>query len=523
MNNDVALSWDEASRLDALRALKLLDTPAEKRFDRITHMAQQMFQVPTALISLVDAERQWFKSRVGFDQTETDRRVSFCSHAILQDDVFIVEDASLDPRFANNPLVTEFPFVRFYAGQPLFSSEGKKVGTLCLLDTTPRKFTEEQREKLVGLASWAEREMNIFSAENDALTRFENKLRLAHALEHATDGMISTDMQGNIETINPAACEIFCFKAPDMIGKNIREFIPARQHVMHADFMSRLQMGSTSDSRTALEVTAVRSNGHEFPLEVSFRKVEAGTRHFFTGIVRDITERKNLENAKSEFMASVSHELRTPLTSILGALGMLKEDLADKIDSDSAQLLRIAYLNGQRLNTLINDILDIGKLDAGMMVFHQDKIAIRDLVQEAQQLNEPFARNAGITLRTQTPLERIDVNVDHSRFIQVLTNLISNACKFSPKGETVFIFAESDGDLATVRVIDHGAGIPDEFRGRIFQRFAQAHSARNHQKTGTGLGLNVSKTMIEKMGGRIGYESVEGKGATFFVQIPVAK
>ena len=160
---------DEQERLAALQELRILDTPAEERFDRITRVARDLFQVPIALVSLVDAERQWFKSRTGLDASETPRSVSFCGHAILGSEPFVVENALEDPRFADNPLVAGPPDIRFYAGVPLQSKSGKKIGTLCLIDREPRRFSGEDALRLRDLAAWAERELNLSVQLEDAL------------------------------------------------------------------------------------------------------------------------------------------------------------------------------------------------------------------------------------------------------------------------------------------------------------------------------------------------------------------
>ncbi len=157
---EATLLSNEAQRLRTLRGLDILDTPPEDRFDRLTSAASRAFGVPMALISLVDEDRQWFKSKVGVDKPETPRSISFCGHAIHQDEIFEVEDATLDPRFADNPLVTGDPHVRFYAGQPLYGLDGSKLGTFCIMDRVPRRLSPRQREALKELAEMAEDEIN---------------------------------------------------------------------------------------------------------------------------------------------------------------------------------------------------------------------------------------------------------------------------------------------------------------------------------------------------------------------------
>lgn len=171
-----AIPHNEAARLVALRTLNLLDTAEEERFDRLTRMARRMFRVPVALVSLVDENRQWFKSRDGLDACETPRDISFCGHAILVDDIFLISDALADPRFADNPLVTGAPHIRFYAGCPLRTADGHKIGTLCIIDSEPRAFDEDDRIALHDLAAVVEDELTAFqSATTDDLTRISNR------------------------------------------------------------------------------------------------------------------------------------------------------------------------------------------------------------------------------------------------------------------------------------------------------------------------------------------------------------
>lgn len=170
------ISHNEAVRLATLKSLDVLDTPPEERFDRVTRMARRMFRVPVALVSLVDENRQWFKSRAGLDAAETPRDVSFCGHAILGDDLFLIPNALDDQRFADNPLVTGAPNIRFYAGQPLRAANGVKLGTLCLLDTEPREFDHDDREALRDLASMVEDELSaVQTATTDDLTGISNR------------------------------------------------------------------------------------------------------------------------------------------------------------------------------------------------------------------------------------------------------------------------------------------------------------------------------------------------------------
>ncbi|MBC3376335.1 sensor domain-containing diguanylate cyclase [Pseudomonas sp. SWRI92] len=177
---------NEAVRLKHLQSLKLLDTAPEERFDRLTRLARRLFNVPIALVSLVDANRQWFKSNAGLDASETPREVSFCGHAILKDEILEICDAEQDERFYDNPLVTDRPGIRYYAGHPLGLEDGSKLGTLCLLDTKPRKLSDDEREMLRDLASMAEQEMiAVQMASMDEMTLLSNRRGFKTLAQHA--------------------------------------------------------------------------------------------------------------------------------------------------------------------------------------------------------------------------------------------------------------------------------------------------------------------------------------------------
>jgi GAF domain-containing protein len=193
---------DESRRLSALHALDLLDTPPDARFDAITRAAAGVFGMPVTLLSLVDESRQWFKSRHGLEAAETPRDISFCGHAILSDETFIVEDALADARFTDNPLVTGKPHVRFYAGRPLATPDGARIGTLCLIDSVPRKLTAEQRIGLNVLGAWAEAEIALV-AERRSVRGFAG-----HLLERTAEAVLVADEAGLLRTASPAALQL---------------------------------------------------------------------------------------------------------------------------------------------------------------------------------------------------------------------------------------------------------------------------------------------------------------------------
>lgn len=245
---------------------------------------------------------------------------------------------------------------------------------------------------------------------------------------------------------------------------------------------------------------------------------------------RDITERRKVERLKNEFVSTVSHELRTPLTSIRGALGLISGGVSGQLPPQMQSLVEIAFKNSERLVMLINDILDIEKIESGKMHFDIHPVELMALLQQAIEANRAYAAQFEVDLlleptlpsTTGIPLGVVQVNVDPNRLMQVMNNLLSNAAKFSPPGQTVRVWAEHVQEGIRVCVQDRGPGIPEEFRSRIFQKFAQADSSDTRQKGGTGLGLSISKAIVERFGGTIGFVSQPDQlGTTFFFTLPL--
>lgn len=242
----------------------------------------------------------------------------------------------------------------------------------------------------------------------------------------------------------------------------------------------------------------------------------------FTGTLIDVHERKRMAQMKAEFVSVVSHELRTPVTSIRGALSMLDSGIFGTWSSDPTKLISIAHRNSQRLVTLVNDILDMDKLMSGNMTFEITRLNIVDVIQQSIEANTAYAQGFNTSVKLiHLSRQPVFVLAANDRLLQILANLISNACKFSPAKEMVTIELQIDVNQVITRVCDKGPGIPLEFRARIFNAFAQAESGDTRKQGGTGLGLKISKTLVEKMGGKIGFESELGKGTCFWFSLPL--
>ena len=236
--------------------------------------------------------------------------------------------------------------------------------------------------------------------------------------------------------------------------------------------------------------------------------------------LRYAVERKRLERLKDEFVSSVSHELRTPLTSISASLGLLVGKAAGIPPGEAARLLTIAHRNSQRLVRLVNDILDIEKMESGHAVFNFERVALRSLVDQAIEGSRVLAGGHGVRIRIEDGDAADGVRADPDRLAQVVANLLSNAIKFSPADNEVVVAIERRGKIIRLSVRDHGPGISDDFKPRIFERFAQADATNARQKGGTGLGLSIVKQIVDRLDGKVGFDDALGGGTVFYVDLP---
>lgn len=234
----------------------------------------------------------------------------------------------------------------------------------------------------------------------------------------------------------------------------------------------------------------------------------------------ELDERRRVEQLKNDFISMVSHELRTPLTSIHGALGLIGSRYGTALPPEAGQLLDVARRNSLRLVRLVNDILDLQKIESGTLAFELQPLELSAHLRQAVEATEPYAARFGATIAVLETPDNAWLRADPDRLMQVMTNLLSNAAKFTSAGTTVMVSAARCEGMLRIAVADRGPGIPEAFRERVFQRFAQADSSSTREREGTGLGLNISKAIVERMGGRISFETQISAGTTFFVELP---
>jgi PAS domain S-box-containing protein len=344
--------------------------------------------------------------------------------------------------------------------------------------------------------------------------------KLALFAERAPIAVLELDEDGIVREMNQAAELLFGYAADEIIGHTVK-IIVQPQH--HGDF--ERDWAELMRSRKPIAGVVVRNprrDGISIVCEWTVTPLVNREGQLLSVIAqgRDITAQREAERMKREFTSTLSHELRTPLTSIIGSLQLINAGVLGEVPKDVMELTEVAERNGQRLLDLINDILDIEKIESGKLTLNPEVIRVDELLRESMLLNKGFADRFKVRFEPRGAISTSEVHADRKRLQQVMTNLLSNAVKFSPEGQVVEITAEERGDTLRVGVHDRGPGIPEAFRPRIFGRFNQADSTTSRQKGGTGLGLAICKRLVEMMHGKIGFDDRAGGGTTFWFELP---
>jgi PAS domain S-box-containing protein len=668
---------NESLRLAALWRYRILDTVSEPLFDDVTRLAAQLCGAPISLVSLVDQERQWFKSRVGIGSSETPRDLSFCAHAILANDVFVVPDASVDPRFSDNALVTGEPHIRFYAGAPLIGRGGYALGTLCVIDREPRQLSPEQLDGLQILARQVVSQMELRLQNQSLQERVEVQrgnedalsLQVAQLVEQAKlldlahDAILVRSLQGTIDFWSHGAELLYGWSKREVAEQPSYEIL----HTVFPESMEAIRETLLKEDRWDGELTQVTKAGHQVQVDSRWtlqrdmtgapvaileincditerrralsaareareaaeqqskqlrRLVETapvamamfdremhylvcsarwletfeptdrdvvgrshyeayrqiperwkaihrralagesvffpeeryqypdGSFHYVRGVVQpwrkldgeiggliivadDIDELVRAREAalaastaKSEFLASMSHEIRTPMNAIIGMADLLGES---QLDPTQQEYIRILKRAGDTLLTLIDDVLDLSKVEAGMLEIEHVEFDLAEVLDRAAEVAALRAHEKGLELICHVGREvPMRVVGDPHRLRQVLLNLLGNAVKFTDRGEVVLRVRRLREDPAGVlrfSVTDTGVGVPEEKQATIFDSFTQADSSTTRRYGGSGLGLTITKRIVERMEGKVWLESRLGEGScfTFSASLPASR
>ncbi len=500
---------DEAERLADLYDYGILDTPAEKIFDEIAELAATICGTRFATVTFVDRDRQWFKAEFGLNFGQTPREQSICGHAILEDELFEVRDTQADERFTDNPLLNSKPVIRFYAGSRLDSDRGHAIGMLCVMDSVPRELSKAQKQALQQLA-------DVLMAVLEAGRR----TRLLHwfgvLFDNIGDEILILDPDTLLYLhVNRVAQEHLGFTLDQM-----RRMTPGDITGDRGKFERLVQRLRAGEAFVTFDGHRRRADGEIYPVEARWRLLDTRGKPVILSIVHDVTERRKIERMKDEFMSVVNHELRTPLTSVHGAIKLLESGAAGPLPTHAAHLIELAAQNTQRLREIVDDILDLEKIASGRMDFESQVLSARDALERVAASYGVPAQQARVVFDVVAD-PTLAVRGDARRLQQVLANVVSNAVKFAPSESVVSLRAGPAplGDFVRFEVTDRGPGVPDDFRDRIFERFAQADMQSSRNRGGSGLGLAIARQMVEQMDGRVGFESSPGL-TTFHVDLP---
>ena len=346
----------------------------------------------------------------------------------------------------------------------------------------------------------------------------ESEQRFRSLVETASDMIYRADTTGCFTYVNPTAVQIMGYPAEELVGMHYTDLIreDAREAAV-AFYGAQVEAG---EQTTYYEFPAVTADGREVWVGQNVALLYENDEIVgFQAVARDITRRREVERLKDEFLSVVSHELRTPLTAIRGSLGLLASGRMGALEERGQRMLEIAAQNTDRLVRLINDLLDIDRIESGEASMEKVPVVAAELMQRAADAIHPMAEKAGVTVQVEAFEARLSADPD--RIDQVLTNLLANAIKFSPEGASVVLGGERGREEAVFWVKDSGRGIPSDKLESVFERFQQVDSTDSRQKGGTGLGLPISRSIVQQHGGRMWVESAWGQGSTFFFSLPL--
>ena len=501
---------DESERLNALLELGVLDTGPEERFDRITRTAQKLFNVPIVLVSLVASQRQWFKSCVGLDVSETSRETSFCAYTMQQAEALVVEDAFTDPRFSDNALVQGEPHIRFYAGHPLRGPRGHGLGSLCIIDRSPRKMTQSELESLRDLAAWVEEQLSNLALTEAVAELAASESRGRAVMNNVAEGIIVMLECGKIESTNLA-----CARSLGITRATSTELLFPAFIIEPADLLPRIQQHfdqSCPSDPLRLEAMLRRSDASTFPVELSVTTATWDSSRRFVVAFRDITERRRLETLREDVIQMLVHDLKSPLSAILGFTElMLAHPLFEAESVPKTDLIQI-HCSAEQMLEHVSSLLDVSRLEEGKMPL---RVRVVDLTRLTREVVASLSSLADERIELALPPGIVSCACDPDLIGRVLSNLISNALKYTTLGARVEL--KSQPGLVRLTVIDQGQGIPPELQERIFQKFVQAQGSARHS---SGLGLAFCKLAVEAHGGSLGVTSGAGRGSAFWFELP---
>ncbi|SKB52012.1 PAS domain S-box-containing protein [Salegentibacter holothuriorum] len=555
MNNTNNKDIEEIKRLQTLLSYNILDTPYEEDFDELAQLIALICEVPIAVISMIDDKRQWYKAKVGVDGSETPIEETFCQYTIVQDELLEISDALLDERVKDNPHVTSENGIRFYAGMSLKAENGRNIGTVCVVDGEPKELSEKQRKALRLLTKQAmhliearQKNKNLTTELNSILEKrieqtqrkleikeIENK-DLMNAVKNSS-GVVEFKPDGIIISVNQNFEEISGYTESELLGSHHKMLVEPEDYTESDELWKSLGRCKSKTGR----VRRIAKDGSEIYLQASYNPIQniEGEVIKVVKISQDITKEiearlslqkakemaENLNEQKDNFITNVSHEIRTPIHAVLGFTDLLLENEGDAHKVNYLNAVKIA---GDSLLFIVNDILDLSKMEAGLLQIDKDVFDIRDAVTRVFSILHLKAHQKKIEFEPLVSPEVPTLLIgDKNRLSQILINLLSNAIKFTSQGSvSLEITVRQNTPEKTIlefKVSDTGIGIPKDKLETVFQRFLQADEDTSQKYGGTGLGLNISRQLIEKQEGSIEVKSEHGKGTDFIFDISFEK
>jgi PAS domain S-box-containing protein len=536
-NQDIILS-NEQQRLAALRRYKIFNTEAEKSFKNIARLVAEIFNVSISMISLVDDEEVSFQSNVGMETSIGPRGESFCSLTVLTPEVHVVENALVDPAVSRNPLVCGEFGLRFYAGAPLVTPDGFIIGTVCIVDTKPRVFSDHEKRILSGMAAVVMEQIELHlitlqnaerqQAVNDALSASIEKLasseqHFQNILNTMAEGVGIIDATGKMTYANAMAQRILGLTHSEIKDRTFDDprwqnlkingsALPDEEHPMSIMMRTRQPVFD-------YEIGVQPPDRERFYISINAAPIIDPETDMLVGGIgtfMDVTNRRRVLQQKDEFINVASHELKTPVTSLKASIQILQrmKDNPNPVIFD--KMLSQAGKSLDKLNRLIVDLLDSNRISEGQLQLRKMRFNIGELVRDCCQ----HVRTAGtFDIVLEGDYDTI-VEADEQQIDQVLVNFINNAMKYAPDSLEIKVVCERSAAALKVSVVDSGPGIPEKQIPHLFDRYYRADYS-GFRFSGLGLGLYICAEIIKKHGGTIGVDSELGTGSAFWFTLPL--
>lgn len=532
----------EQLRLASLKNLQILDTSYEKRFDRIVSLARKLFSVPISGIAFIDKDRIWYKSILGLQFRQVDRRDSFEQWVLLKNDGVLIINDTANVNLANNLLVASGPKIRFYAGFVIHSLDIQKVGVFFIADRIPREFSDSEKEALADLSFWAEREVNyndLISYKRDSkyletqqeLSRKNRELAESKAkdkamLENIGDGIIGLNDGGEIVYVNAQTEKMLGYSETELLGRlMIHAVLLVDEKDEEVAFEKRpMRIAMLSKTKVeSREFFCVRKDKSKFAASITATPIVLyGNVIGGVCVFRDVTQEYEVDKMKTEFISLASHQLRTPLSAMKWFSEILLDGEAGELSSEQSEFVENIYKSNERMIELVDSLLNISRIESGRIIVDPQPTNLKNLVEEVikevrHKIDEKN-QHLAVSIHDNLP----EINIDPNLVRHVYMNILTNAVKYTEEGGDIEMIISKSGNEIISEISDNGYGIPRNQQDKIFTKFFRAQNIVKIVTDGTGLGLYLTKAIVESSGGKIWFKSEEGKGTTFWFSLPLS-